>query len=106
VQRRRWGASQEELDEVEQILDPRHLLVGFGRRFAPYKRADLVMRELERFLLPADLAYHGTPGLSGELQEKLDAVKPTNLAQAGRIPGMTPAALSLLRIHARVRSAG
>ena len=58
-------------------------------------------RARERVVLPADLAYEGISGLSNELKDKLAAVRPTTLARAARIPGVTPAALSLLRIHAK-----
>jgi tRNA uridine 5-carboxymethylaminomethyl modification enzyme len=56
--------------------------------------------ELERVRLPDRIEYRGAAGLSRELQEKLERVRPTTLAQASRIPGMTPAALTLLRIAA------
>jgi tRNA uridine 5-carboxymethylaminomethyl modification enzyme len=57
------------------------------------------LRELERLRLPPELS--ATPGLSRELLEKLERVKPVTLGQASRIPGMTPAALALLRVFAR-----
>ncbi len=44
-------------------------------------------------------SYTGIPGLSAELQGKLNPVKPETLGQAQRIPGMTPAALSLLLVQ-------
>ncbi len=44
-QGKRNGASEEQLSALGEVLDPRALLIGFARRFAPYKRADLVMRE-------------------------------------------------------------
>jgi tRNA uridine 5-carboxymethylaminomethyl modification enzyme len=43
--------------------------------------------------------------LSSELRQKLEAARPASLARAARIPGMTPAALSLLLVHARRRGA-
>ncbi|ROO28507.1 tRNA uridine 5-carboxymethylaminomethyl modification protein [Salinisphaera orenii MK-B5] len=49
--------------------------------------------------LPADLDYAAVSGLSNELQGKLEAVRPATLGQAARIPGMTPAAVSLLLVH-------
>ena len=58
------------------------------------------MRELESFRLPPSMRYLDAPGLSREVQEKLAAVQPLSLGQASRIPGMTPAALALLRVHA------
>jgi len=51
--------------------------------------------------LPADLNYESVDGLSHELRQKLAAARPETLARAARIPGMTPAALSLLLVHAR-----
>ena len=51
--------------------------------------------------MPADLDLDGISGLSNELKAKLAAERPADLAQAGRIEGMTPAALTLLAAHAR-----
>ena len=53
--------------------------------------------------LPADLDYEGIAGLSNEVSEKLGQVKPETLGQAGRISGVTPAAISLLLIHIKKR---
>lgn len=53
--------------------------------------------------LPAELDLDGISGLSNELKAKLAAERPADLAQAGRIEGMTPAALTLLAAHARRR---
>lgn len=55
------------------------------------------LAELEEAALPT-ANYSCVPGLSRELQEKLGAVQPRTLGQAARIPGMTPAALGLLRV--------
>jgi tRNA uridine 5-carboxymethylaminomethyl modification enzyme len=49
--------------------------------------------------IPQALAFHGLSGLSRELAEKLDAVRPETLGRAARIDGMTPAALALLAVH-------
>lgn len=57
------------------------------------------LREFEDLKLPDDLVYRDASGLSRELQEKLHRVRPRTLGQASRIPGMTPAALTLLRVH-------
>jgi len=45
----RGDAPQAVLDTLDQSLDPHALLIGFARRFAPYKRADLIMKELDTF---------------------------------------------------------
>jgi tRNA uridine 5-carboxymethylaminomethyl modification enzyme len=51
--------------------------------------------------LPPDLDYDRLSGLSNEIRHKFAAVRPTSLGQAGRIEGVTPAALALLAAHAR-----
>lgn len=62
------------------------------------------IRAHEAIRLPGDLDYGSLHGLSNELKEKLSQVKPSTLAYASRIPGMTPAALSLLLVHTRKRA--
>ena len=59
------------------------------------------VRAQETVRLPPELDYESIEGLSNELKEKLDRTKPATLARASRIPGVTPAALSLLLIHAK-----
>jgi tRNA uridine 5-carboxymethylaminomethyl modification enzyme len=61
---------------------------------ARYRREDAM-------LIPDDLDYARISGLSTELREKFAAVRPKSLGQAGRIEGMTPAALALVAAHAR-----
>ena len=62
-------------------------------------------REEEERLLPADLDYTQVIGLSKEIREKLHQVRPLNFGQAGRISGVTPAALSCIAIHLRKHGA-
>lgn len=57
------------------------------------------MRRRENTPVPADFDYSRIGGLSNELRSKLENVRPASIAQAGRIQGMTPAAISLLLIH-------
>ncbi len=54
--------------------------------------------------IPVELEYSRIPGLSHEMVERLDRVRPKTLGQAMRIPGITPAALSLLTIHVELIS--
>ena len=62
-----------------------------------------IKRSEERrdFLLPELMDYAQIEGLSNELKEKLVATKPLTLNKAARIPGMTPAALALVSVHAK-----
>ena len=48
--------------------------------------------------IPVDFSYQGVPGLSREMVERLDRVRPSSLGQVSRIPGITPAALSVLQV--------
>ncbi|GLQ35525.1 tRNA uridine 5-carboxymethylaminomethyl modification enzyme MnmG [Amylibacter marinus] len=59
------------------------------------------MRRDEALKIPDDFSYSGIPGLSNELQSKLTAARPATLGQAGRIDGMTPAALALILTRIR-----
>jgi tRNA uridine 5-carboxymethylaminomethyl modification enzyme len=66
-------------------------------------------REAEKLIadedlrIPAEMSYT-LPGLSREMTEKLTRIRPVSLGQAGRIPGVTPAAIAILRMHVRRRS--
>ena len=67
--------------------------------------------EIERHLrheetkLPEDMQYEQVSGLSIEVKQKLTAQRPATVGQAGRVPGVTPAAISLLLVHLKKRSA-
>jgi tRNA uridine 5-carboxymethylaminomethyl modification enzyme len=60
------------------------------------------MRASDGTPIPAEFRFEGIPGLSREICEKLVAVKPSTLGQAGRIPGVTPAAIAVLDIYLRM----
>jgi len=57
----------------------------------------------EELSLPADLDYAAVGGLSNEARQRLGDVRPETLGQAARIPGLTPAAVSLLLVHLKKR---
>jgi tRNA uridine 5-carboxymethylaminomethyl modification enzyme len=81
-------------------------------RYAVYlqrQQADAaVLKREEARTIPADLDFSGVPGLSNELKQKIAARRPASLAEAGRIEGMTPAALAIIltRIQADAVSRG
>ena len=56
-------------------------------------------RKHETTAIPGELDYGEVSGLSSEVKQKLTETKPETIGQAARIPGMTPAAISLLLIH-------
>ena len=57
------------------------------------------LKRSEETELPADLDYSVMQGLSNELKQKLSEARPANLSRASRIPGMTPAAVSLILVY-------
>jgi tRNA uridine 5-carboxymethylaminomethyl modification enzyme len=71
------------------------------------RQQDEIDRQLkhEELPLPADLDYANVAGLSNEVRQKLAAAKPDTLGQASRLPGITPAAVSVLLVHLKRRSA-
>jgi tRNA uridine 5-carboxymethylaminomethyl modification enzyme len=67
------------------------------------RQADTIERfkRLEGTTIPEALDYTAVPGLSTEARERLSNVRPRSLGQAARMPGITPAAVSLLAVHIR-----
>jgi tRNA uridine 5-carboxymethylaminomethyl modification enzyme len=58
------------------------------------------MQEDDDLVIPREMSY-SLPGLSREMVEKLSRVQPMSLGQAARIPGVTPAAVAIVRMHLR-----
>ena len=56
---------------------------------------------MESTPLPADIDYASLKALSFEARQRLTAARPATLGQASRLPGITPAAVSLLRVYLR-----
>ena len=83
--------------------------VEIQAKYAGYidrQREDIArLRRNENTQLPADLDYNSVDGLSNEVKQKLCAARPDTLARAGRIPGVTAAAVALLLIYLKKRGA-
>jgi len=104
---RRVGTSP----DVEALADERREQVSqaleIEARYAGY--VERQRREIERqrrdaeMPMPPDFDYALVRGLSNEIREKLERIRPADLGQASRIAGMTPAAISLLLIHLKKR---
>lgn len=62
------------------------------------------LKKLQTLSIPSELAYRSVSGLSIEIREKLEKVKPTTIADAAKISGVTPAALSALLFHIRQKN--
>ena len=72
-------------------------------RFEGYLKRQETMaarhRATEHTMIPVDFVFARLPGLSREVVQRLSEVRPETLGQAGRIPGMTPAAIAVIAAH-------
>ncbi|MHB9074181.1 MAG: tRNA uridine-5-carboxymethylaminomethyl(34) synthesis enzyme MnmG [Desulfobaccales bacterium] len=82
---------------VEQ-LEIKHKYAGYIRR---QEDAAKKFAQGEGKSIPAEFDYDGVPGLSLEIREKLKQVRPRSLGQAGRISGVTPAAVAILMVYVK-----
>ena len=64
------------------------------------------LKQAERRPIPADFGFDAIPGLSREIRDKLDRVRPETLGQAARIPGVTPAAIAVLDCYLSIANSG
>jgi tRNA uridine 5-carboxymethylaminomethyl modification enzyme len=107
------GVTREHLLAAESALgesDPELLELAIDdARYAPYlERQDAEVRAIRsagRAPIPASLDYRTIPGLSNEMVERLEAARPADLESAGRIRGITPAALAVILAHTQKRAA-
>lgn len=97
------------LDESFDPTDPLADELAEDALYAPYlERQDAELRDLrasEALALPDEYPFRDIPGLSNEMIERLEKARPDSLAAAQRVPGITPAALAALLVHARRRQA-
>lgn len=96
------GSGADDLQVAEQV----EIKTKYAGYIDRQQEEILRLRASENTALPADLDYSSIPGLSKEIQLKLGNNRPETLGQASRIPGVTPAAISLLLIYLKKRSAG
>ena len=88
-------------EQIEQQVEIKIKYQGYIDRQSD--EIDRLKRQ-ENTYLPPDLDYHSMQGLSNELKQKLTDAKPENIGRASRIPGITPAAISLLLIYLKKHS--
>lgn len=95
-----WLDDERVREQVVQQVEVRAKYAGYiERQHEEIER----QRRNEDAELPADLDYAQVKGLSIEVRQRLNEVRPTTLGQAARVPGVTPAAVSLLLIHLKKR---
>jgi tRNA uridine 5-carboxymethylaminomethyl modification enzyme len=73
--------------------------VKYAGYIAQQNRQVVQLRDAERRGIPLTFRYSDIPGLSSEVREKLERVRPQTLGQAGKIPGVTPAAVAVLDVY-------
>ncbi len=84
------------LEQVAQQLEVQARYSGYiDRQQTEIDR----QRRQEEMLLPSDIDYAQVRGLSNEVRQRLASVRPDTIGQASRVPGITPAAISLLLVH-------
>ncbi|WP_018701031.1 tRNA uridine-5-carboxymethylaminomethyl(34) synthesis enzyme MnmG [Amorphus coralli] len=91
--------------EIREITPPVLASLEVDATYAAYldrQTADIqALKDSDSRTIPDDIDFGSLPGLSAELRDKLERVRPETLGQAGRIDGMTPAALTLLAAYSR-----
>jgi tRNA uridine 5-carboxymethylaminomethyl modification enzyme len=92
----------------ERIPEQLVLELTVRARYAGYIERQLAeiarTRSQEQTMLPAQLDYDAVAGLSNEVRQKLAAIRPATVGQAARVPGITPAAVSILLVHLKKSS--
>jgi tRNA uridine 5-carboxymethylaminomethyl modification enzyme len=92
-----------ESDADERLLEQVPLQVEVQAKYSGYieRQQEEIERQrrYEELALPDDLDYANVRGLSTEVRQRLGQVRPATLGQAARVPGVTPAAISLLLVH-------
>jgi tRNA uridine 5-carboxymethylaminomethyl modification enzyme len=110
-QYRAWlGAELPELMAEQAAADPAgwelksvETALKFEGYLVQQRRQMDQLRAAEAKSIPDGFDYQALSGLSTEMREKLTRVRPVTLGQAARIPGVTPAAMSLLLVHLEIR---
>jgi tRNA uridine 5-carboxymethylaminomethyl modification enzyme len=91
-------------DLAHGVLESLETEFKYAGYIAQQQRQVERLRDSDRRRIPLDFVYTAIPGLSNEVQQKLTRVRPETLGQAGRIPGVTPAAVAVLDVYLRLDS--
>ncbi len=110
VLRMEWEQGSGELGFFDGVLNARvrnelksvETEIKYAGYLDQQRKAIDKLKKAEQRVIPANFEYAGISGLSREMQETLARVRPQTLGQASRIPGVTPAAMSLLNVYLEV----
>ncbi len=87
------------LDFREDVKEEVEIMVKYEGYIKKQEREIEKFRDMEKIQIPENMDYREVGGLSNEILEKLERVRPRNLGQLSRIPGVTPAAVSAIMVH-------
>ena len=86
-------------EPVRGLLTTVETEIKYNGYIAQQERQIERLKDAERRPIPVAFGFSGIPGLSREIREKLERVRPATLGQAARIPGVTPAAVAILDVY-------
>jgi len=86
-------------DPVRGLLTTIETETKYSGYIAQQERQIERLKDAERRPIPADFTFKTIPGISREVGDKLERVRPATLGQAARIPGVTPAAIAILDVY-------
>jgi tRNA uridine 5-carboxymethylaminomethyl modification enzyme len=101
-QLREWITASLGEPPVQGLLASLETEIKYGGYIAQQERQIERLRQAESRKIPVGFRFEEIPGISREVSEKLKRVRPTTLGQAGRIPGVTPAAIAVLDVYLRL----
>ncbi len=94
-----WATGALGEDLARGLLTTVETEIKYGGYIAQQERQIERLKNAEGRRIPDDFVYDELPGLSREIRDKLKRVRPSTLGQAGRIPGVTPAAIAVLDVY-------
>ena len=94
-----WISNELGQEPVHGLLTTIETVAKYAGYIAQQERQIDRLKDSERRRIPAEFEFSEIPGLSTEVKQKLARVRPETLGQAGRIPGVTPAAIAVLDVY-------
>jgi tRNA uridine 5-carboxymethylaminomethyl modification enzyme len=94
-----WIRETLDAEPVRGLLTTVETEIKYSGYIAQQERQIERLKDAERRPIPADFGFKAIPGISREVGDKLERVRPATLGQAARIPGVTPAAIAILDVY-------
>jgi tRNA uridine 5-carboxymethylaminomethyl modification enzyme len=94
-----WIRETLDAEPLHGVLSTVETEIKYSGYISQQERQIERLKSAERRPIPGDFAFRGIPGISREVGDKLERVRPSTLGQAARIPGVTPAAIAILDVY-------